>query len=116
MAEVREEGLYWVKLNSTDLDWKVAHWYKCHKLWRFLDYIPKYVYPVEMSIVGSRILPPKEKEVRENGYYWVKGKYNTVWDVAEWISSDWIYKYATESFKDEHFSDIGPRLSPPEGE
>ena len=55
-------------------------------------------------------------EVREAGFYWVKGKYNNEWSPAKWDTPFWYSIYYPYSSKDNDFSEIGPRLNPPKEE
>lgn len=108
--EVREDGPYWVKVFK-GYPWKIGYWDNKNRVWRFVNSMCECT---NVYKVGPKMLPPKEeKKEREPGFYWVKGEYNKVWDIAQWVYPDWYYKYATKSFKDEHFSKIGPRMSPP---
>ena len=122
MAEVRENGPYWIKVDK-NYQWQIGYWYNDSRVWRLANPIDAYT---NVYRVGPRILQPEEeiKVKRREGHYWViienrkdtLGKY--IWSIGCW---DMEYKcweiLGTEiTYKDDIFTRIGPRLSPPEGE
>ena len=113
MAEIREEGYYWVKVFK-DYQWQIAYWYYDSKVWRLANPVDVYA---NVYKVGSRILQPK-KERRREGHYWVKIKDKKNWEIGHWdMELEFWTLLGTElSYNDNIFEKIGPRLSPPEGE
>ena len=115
MAEVREDGPYWVKLRS-NLDWQIAYWYNESRIWRFANPIDAFVC---VDIIGPRILPPEEKENimaedRETGLYWVMLiSIDVDWRVAHWYDHTKLWRLLDEKDTYCDVTKIGPRILPP---
>ena len=109
MAEVRETGLYWIKLRTIDVTWQTAHWNNEDKTWKLL-YSSDIYYDV--TTVGPRILPPKDKE-REPGYYWVKYYSTDLLQTAYYNGKGWLCIRLNTAYDEHKFYKIGPRITPP---
>ena len=60
----REDGLYWIRLRTIDVEWRVAHWDKEYETWRLLDSSDIYY---NVTKVGPRISPPKDLGEQDGG-------------------------------------------------
>ena len=112
MAEDREKGYYWIREQTYDPIWKIASWNGK----RFIIVDSCCLIRTEVD-VGPRILPPKKKEIRREGHYWVKIKNKKNWEVCYWdIEFKCWHVLGTEiTYGDDIIKELGPCLSPPEG-
>jgi len=119
MAEDRKNGPYWVKLHCNnsawnETEWIIAYWYNESRLWIFSNPIDA---RTRVDIVGPRIFPPKEKEIRRReGHYWVRIENKNNWEVAYWDGEFkcWNILGTEITYENNIIKKLGPRLSPPE--